>query len=249
MATTLETLLILKAVSVFSETPDDVLATIVPLLEELHLKQGDIVFHKGDLGDSMYIIVDGEVRVHDGDMTLNYLSKRAVFGEMSAMDPEPRSATVTASQDTTLLRLDRETFFHVMEHSPDALRGVVRVLCQRLRARMRDMLEDFTYMQQFARVTAAASAVEAGVFEPDSLDEVAMRTDALGQLARVFQRMTIEVYMREQRLKQQVSNLQIEVDKIKQERQVQEITESDYFQQLQEQVKGLRRKSRRSNNE
>jgi DNA repair ATPase RecN len=106
---------------------------------------------------------------------------------------------------------------------------------------MRDLREDFTYMQQFARVTSAAVAVESGVFEPESLDEVAMRTDELGQLARVFQRMTREVYAREQRLKQQVNELRIEVDSIKAERQVAEITETDYFKTLQETVRQLRK--------
>jgi hypothetical protein len=42
----------------------------------------------------------GRVRVHDGEMTLNYLGRRDVFGEMAALDPEPRSATVTAGGDS-----------------------------------------------------------------------------------------------------------------------------------------------------
>jgi CRP-like cAMP-binding protein len=194
----------------------------------------------------MYIIVDGEVRVHDGDMFLNFLGTRAVFGEMAALDPEPRSASVTAVVPTHLFRLEQQAFYRLMEGRIEIVRGVVHVLCQHLRARMRDMLEDFTYMQQFARVTAAASAVEAGVFDPESLDEVAQRTDALGQLARVFQGMTREVFAREQRLKQQVQELRIEVDMIKKDRQVAEITESQYFQALQQKVKDLRDRSRGS---
>jgi CRP-like cAMP-binding protein len=179
-------------------------------------------------------------------MFLNFLGTRAVFGEMAALDPEPRSASVTAVVPTHLFRLEQQAFYRLMEGRIEIVRGVVHVLCQHLRARMRDMLEDFTYMQQFARVTAAASAVEAGVFEPESLDEVAQRTDALGQLARVFQGMTREVFAREQRLKQQVQELRIEVDMIKKDRQVAEITESQYFQALQQKVKDLRDRSRGS---
>jgi DNA repair ATPase RecN len=97
-------------------------------------------------------------------------------------------------------------------------------------------------MQQFARVTAAAAAVEAGVYEPESLDEVAQRTDSLGQLARLFQRMAREVYAREQRLQREVQQLRIEIDEVKRARQVAEITETDYFSQLRRKAHELRGK-------
>jgi hypothetical protein len=69
---------------------------------------------------------------------------------------------------------------------------------------------------------------------------VAARTDELGHLARVFQRMVREVYQREQRLKQQVAELRIEIDEVKQARQVAEITETEYFQNLRQKAQQLR---------
>jgi DNA repair ATPase RecN len=102
------------------------------------------------------------------------------------------------------------------------------------------MAEDFEYMQQFARVTAAAVAVESGDYVPESLDEVAARGDELGQLARVFQRMVRQVGLREQRLKQEVADLRIEIDEVKKARQVAEITETEYFQQLRQKAQQLR---------
>jgi HAMP domain-containing protein len=93
-------------------------------------------------------------------------------------------------------------------------------------------------------VSHAAAAVETGAFEPESLAHVAGRGDELGQLARVFQRMAREVYAREQRLKQQVQELQIEIDQAKKERQVAEITETEYFQDLQKRAKSFRNRGR-----
>ena len=75
--------------------------------------------------------------------------------------------------------------------------------------------QEIEYLQNAERVTAAAAAVEAGEFQPESLDEVAARSDALGGLARVFQRMAVEVRSREERLKQQVQELRIQVDATK----------------------------------
>ena len=105
--------------------------------------------------------------------------------------------------------------------------------------RLRD--QEVEYLRNVARVTAAAAAVEAGRFEPESLADVAQRTDRLGQLARVFQSMVREVYAREQRLRQQVQELRIELSQASQARQVAEITETDYFRQLQAEAQSLRR--------
>ena len=104
--------------------------------------------------------------------------------------------------------------------------------------RLRD--QEVEYLQQVARVTAAAAEVEAGQFTLASLDEVAARPDALGQLGRVFQRMAREVYAREQSLKQQVQQLRIQIDEAKKAREVAEITESEYFRQLKERARHLR---------
>lgn len=105
--------------------------------------------------------------------------------------------------------------------------------------RLRDL--ELEYLEQVGRVTEAAAAVEGGSFDLEGLDRVAGRSDALGSLARMFQRMAREVQAREERLQQQVRELQIEIDEARQARQVAEITESDYFQQLRGQAADLRR--------
>ncbi len=104
--------------------------------------------------------------------------------------------------------------------------------------RLRDL--EIEYLRNVDRVTSAAAAVEAGEFDPSSIERVAAREDALGQLARVFQRMAREVRAREQRLKQEVRLLRIEIDETRTARQVAEITETDYFRDLQRKADRLR---------
>ncbi|OLE96250.1 MAG: hypothetical protein AUG75_22665 [Cyanobacteria bacterium 13_1_20CM_4_61_6] len=108
-----------------------------------------------------------------------------------------------------------------------------------LRARLGASLErkwlrdqEVDYLQQVGRVTAAAAAIRANTFKSESLDEVARRSDELGQLALVFQEMARQVYAREQQLQRQVQQLRIEIDHARKAREVADITESDYFQQL-----------------
>ncbi len=234
---------ILHAVSIFANTPPSILAEVAARLEEVEVKAGERIITKGELGTSMYVVVTGSVWVHDGDMGIAHLFAREVFGEMAALDPEPRSASVTAVEDSRLFQLRKEDLHEVMMRSPAITDGIIQILCQRVRARVGDMKEDFLYLQQFAKVTAAAAAVEAGVYVPEALDDVTLRTDALGQLARVFQRMVREVYAREQNLIRQVAELRIEIDEVKKAQQVAEITETDYFQRLRQKASDMRRRS------
>jgi CheY-like chemotaxis protein len=99
---------------------------------------------------------------------------------------------------------------------------------------------ELEYIEQVGYVVDAATAVENGTFDPMTLDTVAARHDALGQLARVFRRMAREVTAREQALKQEVRQLRIEIDEGRAATQVAEITESDYFQELQRKAQELR---------
>ena len=105
--------------------------------------------------------------------------------------------------------------------------------------RLRDL--ELEYLEQVGKVTDAAAAVEQGSFAFDELDQVAGRDDALGSLARMFQRMAQEVKAREERLQRQVRELQIEIDEARQAAKVAEITETEYFQQLRGQAAELRR--------
>ncbi|HEX6506165.1 MAG TPA: GAF domain-containing protein [Chloroflexota bacterium] len=98
------------------------------------------------------------------------------------------------------------------------------------------------YLGEVSKVITAASEVEAGTFQSETLTGVAEREDALGHLGRVFQRMAAEVSAREERLKQQVTALHIEIDQTKRARQVAEITESNAFLHLQEKARALRQK-------
>ena len=112
---------------------------------------------------------------------------------------------------------------------PVVLGARVRACVRRKRARDFEL----AYLRGVGEVTSAALAVESGRFAAESLDEVAQRSDALGNLARLFQRMGVEVAARQRRLEDQVQQLTIAIDERKKAEQVSEITDSDYFRALQ----------------
>lgn len=230
----------LRGVKLFAELPDSIIDEIATLVQEVHFIADEGIFSQGDYGDAMYVITEGSVQIHSGGRTLSVLEKDGVFGEMAILDPEPRSATATALTATQLLRLSRASLTQLIATQPAVAMGLLQNLCRQLRARTTVMVEDYHYLQQVAQLTDAASGVEAGIYAPEQIDNVAERTDALGQLARVFQRMIREVYAREEKLRQQVQQLRIEIDRSKTARQVAAITDTDYFRNLQEKVRELR---------
>ncbi len=136
MLLTIEKVLVLKSVSIFSEIPDDVLAIVANALKEVSFKADDVVFNRGDMGSCMYIIVDGSVLIGDAEHTIAELGPREVFGEMAVLDAEPRSATATVGTDTTLLQLGQNVFYELMSDHMPIVRGVSRMLSQRLRGLM-----------------------------------------------------------------------------------------------------------------
>lgn len=139
VVSTIEKLVALKGVDLFAGTPDPILADVAAAMDQIEVDAGARVFEKGDPGDSLYVILAGQVRVHDGAEILNVLGEGDVFGEMALLDPEPRLASVTASQDTQLLRLDQQSFQELLEERSEIARNVIRVLTRRLRARVQDL--------------------------------------------------------------------------------------------------------------
>lgn len=91
-----------------------------------------------------------------------------------------------------------------------------------------------------ALTKAAQSLVEQDDFDTHQLAKVSDANDDIGQLVRVFLQMAQEVKAREQKLKQQVMELNVEIDEAKKARQVAEITQTDYFQELQQKAQKIK---------
>jgi hypothetical protein len=124
---------LLKGTALFAETPENTLAAILPIMQEVVFEPAQEIFVKGALGTSLFIVCEGEVSIFDGSRQLATFGKGDFFGELALLDAAPRSATAVAQGPVTTFRLDQEDFYEVMEERPEVLRSILRVLCQRLR--------------------------------------------------------------------------------------------------------------------
>lgn len=129
----IEKVLVLKSLNLFKDTPENILADLAPLMKEMEYEQGTEIFKEGDTGDCMYVIQQGNIRIHKGNTTLAILKEKEVFGELSLLDADTRSASATADTDCILYKIDQEPFYELMDERPEVAKGFIKILCQRLR--------------------------------------------------------------------------------------------------------------------
>ncbi len=134
MLTTVEKVLFLKSIDLFRALPAEELAQIAEIAEEQEFVAGDPIFAENEPGDALYLVVEGQVRVHRSDKQLAVLSVRDVVGEMAVLDGESRSASVTVVNSATLLKIGRDDFRDILSERPEIAMGVIKVLSHRLRA-------------------------------------------------------------------------------------------------------------------
>lgn len=130
----------LKKVSFLEGTDESILTTIAKVVDELHITAGDAVFLKGDLDKAMYIIVEGQVKVHDGGHVFNILNVNDFFGEYSLIDTSERTASVSAIKNTILLKISESVFYGFIREQNRLIQGVVKSLINRVRDK--DLLEE-----------------------------------------------------------------------------------------------------------
>lgn len=101
------------------------LAKLIPNFEQVQVNSGEIVFRQGEVGDALYIIIDGIVRVYlepgGRSREIACLGPGECFGEMALLTGEPRSADIQAMTDLILLRLAKDRFEHLIKQYPSRI--------------------------------------------------------------------------------------------------------------------------------
>ena len=128
----------LRQVPLFESLDDATARELCELIETLDCPAHQVLFHAGDIGDAMYLIERGKVRIcvqaKDGnEVTLAMLGRGDFFGEMALLDGERRSADAVVVKDARLALLSREHFLSFMRSSPDVALEMLTALANRLR--------------------------------------------------------------------------------------------------------------------
>jgi len=124
----------LHRVDLFAGVPGRVLAAVAEATTEVRAAPGDVLIEDGAVDAHLFAIVAGRVRVHRGNETLVELGPGVTVGELAALVPQPRTASVTALEPTLALRLDKAVLDDLLADWPELAHGVIGALVARLRS-------------------------------------------------------------------------------------------------------------------
>ncbi|MCC6552626.1 MAG: HEAT repeat domain-containing protein [Polyangiaceae bacterium] len=141
MYTTIEKILFLQRVPLFSRVAGDDLVALARGSIVVALQKGDLIFRQGEPGGSLYSIISGKVSLTIDGREIAVLGPDDVFGEMSIFDREPRTSTATVAEDAELLRVSAEDFHEAVHETVEIAEAVIQILNRRLRDADRLLVE------------------------------------------------------------------------------------------------------------
>jgi CRP/FNR family cyclic AMP-dependent transcriptional regulator len=133
----------------------------------VQLRTREVLFHAGDQGDGCYLVRSGVVKAsviaRDGqERLLAILGPGSLIGELALIDDEPRSATISALKDASLMHLTKGAFFRIADANPHVYRQALRLLAQRLRGTNESVVAQGTVTVQ-GRVARAFTSLAEGL--------------------------------------------------------------------------------------
>jgi CRP-like cAMP-binding protein len=124
--------------SLFKGVAHDDLAALVAVMQPQTFAAGTVLFEKGAPGNTMYLILEGQLRIYATDaeghpITLTFYGPGRVFGDFALIDEQPRSAAAAAVDTLKVLALDRADFLKFMPEHPSIGLAMLRNLADRVR--------------------------------------------------------------------------------------------------------------------
>lgn len=123
----------LAEIPFFSEVSNDSLTHLCRELNAETFERNETIFKKGDIGEAMYVILSGKVKVHEDNHVYGYLNQGECFGEYALIDNQVRSAAVTAAEETRVLNIERHHFIDLMGKDSGFAQGILAVMIKRHR--------------------------------------------------------------------------------------------------------------------
>jgi CRP/FNR family transcriptional regulator, cyclic AMP receptor protein len=146
----------LRKVPLFTDLSAQDLEMLSRIVRVMKLDKGDMIFTRESSADSLYVVVDGLVRIfaksRTGETkTFAYLEPREFFGEMALLQKMERSADAMAMVPSTLLALRRTDFQNLIKKRPQLSVALIKALCERLR-RADHEIESLSFNSVLGRV-------------------------------------------------------------------------------------------------
>lgn len=227
---------ILQKNQMFKSLSPAEIETLAGSLKTRSLPAGQVLFSLGDPGDEMILVREGKIAIYMPDagrpesgQALRIFKPGEILGEMALIDRLPRSASARAESDSTIATLGLDDFRSLLASEPEVAMSVMSGLSSRIRYTTDFIGEIRQWVKRLAE--GNYEAIQA----PGDVQDT-----SLSALAADFVRMAGQVRAREEKLKQEVAELRIQIDDKRRKEQVNEITQSDYYLNLKEKLRAMR---------
>ncbi|OIV37847.1 Crp/Fnr family transcriptional regulator [Mangrovactinospora gilvigrisea] len=150
---------VLRRAPLFAALDDEQAAELRASMTEVGMARGETLFHEGEPGDRLYVIVDGKLKLHrtsaDGrENMIMVIGPGDMFGELSLFDPGPRTTSATALTDAKLLALGHSDLQPWLKGRPEVAAALLQAIARRLR-RTNDVMSDLVFSDVPGRVAKA----------------------------------------------------------------------------------------------
>ena len=133
MFTTVEKVIFLQDIDIFESTTTENLAHIAAITEEVEFKKDEVIFKEGEFSDALYLVIDGQIKLERENKLVMIAKAKNVFGTWALFDDEPRVVTATISEDSHLLKIDKEDFFDLLADHVQITQGILKTMTKKLR--------------------------------------------------------------------------------------------------------------------
>ncbi|MHB2020863.1 MAG: Crp/Fnr family transcriptional regulator [Candidatus Xenobia bacterium] len=155
----------LRNIHMFDGLAEEELKNIQSIAYIREYRKGEVLFHEGDPGDTLYVVITGAIKVYrvteEGwEKTVHLMGEGDFLGEMSLLDGQSRSATAEALDQTTCIIIGRQDFTNLLDKNPRLCRSILDDMCRRLRATTGELVDVSFKDARFRLVKALVQLAE-----------------------------------------------------------------------------------------
>jgi CRP-like cAMP-binding protein len=156
----------LRRIKIFADVDERLLTSILPYLEVVRVPTFGVIVLKGQHGDALFLVLEGEVRaramIGGKESTLATMGVGECFGELAIVDQGPRSADVVANEPSVLIKVSEKALKKMFEEAPALAAPLMFALTRVIAQRVRALTKRYEDSIQFSRGAHAAAAAETG---------------------------------------------------------------------------------------
>ena len=134
MLSIIEKVIFLQGVDIFEHISAEGLSQIANITDEMGVEANGVIYKEGDISDSMYLLIDGKVKLHRGESIVLIASLNDAFGTWSLFNDEPRLVSATALEKSDLLMIQKEDMIDILADNVRITEGILKAMAKRLQS-------------------------------------------------------------------------------------------------------------------